>query len=88
MTATPMLTAWSQKPTSNESLPDSRVYHGGWRLWSSEPIQVSDHAATAPARKARPDGRSRRLRPTRATTTTVATPPNRNSFGPSCKPPP
>jgi hypothetical protein len=76
MTATPMLTAWSQKPTSNESLPDSALSR---RLaaWSSEPSQVSPHAATAPARKARSDGRSPRVRPTNATTTTVATPPKR-----------
>jgi hypothetical protein len=87
MTATPMLTAWSQKPTSNESLPDNALSR---RLaaWSSEPIQVSDHAATAPARKAPSDGRSPRVRPTIATIMTVATPPKRNTPRTAAAPPP
>jgi hypothetical protein len=50
ITATPMLTACSQKPASNESLPIALSRR--LAVWSSEPIQVSDHAATAPARRA------------------------------------
>ena len=61
MTATPILTACSQKPTSNESLPDSALSRRV-AAWTSEPSQVSDHAATAPARKAPGDGRSPRER--------------------------
>jgi hypothetical protein len=66
MTATPMLKAWSQKPTSSES-PLGSASSRRLAVWSSEPIQVSDHAATAPARKPRPDWRSPRVRPTIAT---------------------
>ena len=52
MTATPMLTACSQKPTSNEA--PAKVPKR-----SRTPIQVSDQPATAPtSRKGRPVHRS------------------------------
>jgi hypothetical protein len=71
MTATPMLTACSQKPTSNEAR--AKVPKR-----SRAPIHVSDQAATAPtSTKGRPVHRSPRARPTMATTATGATPPNR-----------
>jgi len=87
MITTPMLMACSQKPISNESRgivkPLRRL-----AVWSSDPIQVSDHAATAPARKKWTDPvlSLPRARPTMATTTMVATPPNWNKIAPNSAP--
>ena len=82
MIATPMLTACSQKPTSNEA--PAKVPKR-----SRTPIHVSDQAATAPtSRESRPVRRSPRARPSMATTATGATPPKRYRSAPRSEPPP